>query len=74
MDILGLFFVLWGAAFLLPILFGTVGVGMSFALSITGLIIYLPKKKQVEESFGRFGITETDLKQAINACNKRIQP
>ena len=65
---------LWGAGIILIILIqGIVGIVLLFTFLIAAMMISLSKKKKVKESFGRFGITDTELKQAIDACCRRRQ-
>ena len=66
---------LWGTGIVIIILMqGIVGIALLFACLISAMMISLSKKKKVKESFGKLGITDAELKQAIDACNNRIRP
>jgi uncharacterized membrane protein YhaH (DUF805 family) len=64
--------VLWGVGLLLLILLGgIVGLVLFFASIITAMVISLSKRKKVKESFSKLGISESELKQALDACSRR---
>jgi uncharacterized membrane protein YhaH (DUF805 family) len=66
--------VLQGIGVLLVILLGgLIGVVLLFVFLITAMIISLSSRKKVKESFNRLGITEVELKQALDVCGKRIK-
>jgi membrane protein required for beta-lactamase induction len=44
-----------------------------FAIIILPVVMNHFKQQKVDESFHRLGITETELKQAIDACKERMQ-
>jgi uncharacterized membrane protein YhaH (DUF805 family) len=64
--------VLWGVGMLLLIVLrGMVGVLLFFALAIPGAVNGRSKTKKVKESFSRLGISESELKQALDVCSRK---
>jgi hypothetical protein len=56
---------------LMWVLGGIVGIGLFFALSITGIVLAAPKQSKRKEYQRQLGITNSDVQKAIAAAKKR---